>query len=124
MKNGGIKCRHFFFYSSLTGEKMSVVKVTRDILESQMKTSDKVVMLDFYADWCGPCNMLAPLVEELAKENPDYFIGKVNVDDEPDLASQFGVTTIPTLIILNKSELVRRSVGVLPKAELEAFLKS
>lgn len=103
---------------------MSVVKVTRDILESQMKTSDKVVMLDFYADWCGPCNMLAPLVEELAKENPDYFIGKVNVDDDPDLASQFGVTTIPTLIILSKSELVRRSVGVLPKAELEAFLKS
>lgn len=124
MKNGGVKCRHFFFYSSLTGEKMSVVKVTRDILESQMKTSDKVVMLDFYADWCGPCNMLAPLVEELAKENPDYFIGKVNVDDEPDLASLFGVTTIPTLVILNKGELVRRSVGALSKAELEAFLKS
>lgn len=95
---------------------MSVLKVTKDVFESQIKTSDKVVMLDFYADWCGPCNMVAPLVAELAEENPDYCIGKVNVDDDPELARQFGVTTIPTLVILNKGELVRQSVGALPKA--------
>ena len=102
---------------------MAVLKVTKDVFESQIKTSDKVVMLDFYADWCGPCNMVAPLVAELAEENPDYCIGKVNVDDEPELARQFGVTTIPTLVVLNKGELVRQSIGALPKAKLEALLK-
>ena len=102
---------------------MSVLKVTKDVFESQIVTSDKVVMLDFYADWCGPCNMVAPLVAELAEENPDYCIGKVNVDDDPELARRFGVTTIPTLVILNKGELVRQSIGALPKDKLEAFLK-
>lgn len=102
---------------------MSVLKVTKEMFETELKTTDKVVMLDFYADWCGPCNMVAPLVAELAAENPDYCIGKVNVDDEPELARQFGVTTIPTLIILNKGEVVRQSIGALPKDKLEAFLK-
>ena len=102
---------------------MAVLKVTKDVFESQIKTSDKVVMLDFYADWCGPCDMVAPLVAELAEENPDYCIGKVNVDDEPELARQFGVTAIPTLVVLNKGELVRQSIGALPKAKLEAFLR-
>lgn len=102
---------------------MSVLKVTKEMFETELKTTDKVVMLDFYADWCGPCNMVAPLVAELAAENPDYSIGKVNVDDEPELARQFGVTTIPTLVILNKGEVVRQSIGALPKDKLEAFLK-
>lgn len=102
---------------------MSVLKVTKAMFETELKTTDKVVMLDFYADWCGPCNMVAPLVAELADENPDYCIGKVNVDDEPELARQFGVTTIPTLVILNKGEVVRQSIGALPKDKLEAFLK-
>lgn len=102
---------------------MSVLKVTKELFESQIKTSDKVVMLDFYADWCGPCNMVAPIVAEIAEENPDYCIGKVNVDDEPELARQFGVTTIPTLVVLDKGQVVRQSVGALPKAKLEAFLK-
>ncbi|MBO5730916.1 MAG: thioredoxin [Treponema sp.] len=102
---------------------MSVLKVTKEMFETELKTTDKVVMLDFYADWCGPCNMVAPLVAELAAENPDYCIGKVNVDDEPELARQFGVTTIPTLVILNKGEVVRQSIGALPKDKLEAFLK-
>ena len=102
---------------------MSVLKVTKEVFESQIKTSDKIVMLDFYADWCGPCNMVAPVVAEIAEENPDYCIGKVNVDDEPDLARQFGVTTIPTLVVLDKGQVVRQSVGALPKAKLEALLK-
>ena len=102
---------------------MSVLKVTKEMFETELKTTDKVVMLDFYADWCGPCNMVAPLVAELAAENPDYCIGKVNVDDEPELARQFGVTTIPTLVILNKGVVVRQSIGALPKDKLEAFLK-
>lgn len=102
---------------------MSVLKVTKAMFETELKTTDKVVMLDFYADWCGPCNMVAPLVAELAEENPDYCIGKVNVDDEPELARQFGVTTIPTLVILNKGVVVRQSIGALPKDKLEAFLK-
>ena len=102
---------------------MSVLKVTKEMFETELKTTDKVVMLDFYADWCGPCNMVAPSVAELAAENPDYCIGKVNVDDEPELARQFGVTTIPTLVILNKGAVVRQSIGALPKDKLEAFLK-
>lgn len=102
---------------------MSVLKVTKEVFESQVKTSDRIVMLDFYADWCGPCNMVAPIVAEIAEENPDYCIGKVNVDDEPDLARQFGVTTIPTLVVLDKGQVVRQSVGALPKAKLEALLK-
>lgn len=101
----------------------AVLKVTKDLFESQVKTSDKTVLLDFYADWCGPCNMVAPIVAEVAQENPDYCIGKVNVDDEPELARQFGVTTIPTLVVLSKGEVVRQSIGALPKEKIVALLK-
>ena len=101
---------------------MAVLKVTKDVFESQIKTSDKVVMLDFYADWCGPCNMVAPLVAELAEENPDYCIGKVNVDDENALAMKYGVMSIPTLIVFKDGQEKTRIVGARPKAAILAEL--
>ena len=102
---------------------MSVLKVTKAMFETELKTTDKVVMLDFYADWCGPCNMVAPLVAELAEENPDYCIGKVNVDDERELALQFGVNSIPTVMVFQNGEIKATSVGYRPKEEIEQLLK-
>ena len=97
---------------------MAVLKVTKDVFESQIKTSDKVVMLDFYADWCGPCNMVAPLVAELAEENPDYCIGKVNVDDDPELAGQYKVMSIPNFVLIKNGRVVDQVIGAVPKAQM------
>ena len=101
---------------------MSVLKVTKELFESQIKTSDKVVMLDFYADWCGPCNMVAPIVAEIAEENPDYCIGKVNVDEEQELAISYGVSSIPTLLVFKNGQLVNKSVGAIPKQKILEML--
>ena len=102
---------------------MSVLKVTKAMFETELKTTDKVVMLDFYADWCGPCNMVAPLVAELAEENPDYCIGKVNVDDEPELANRFGIASIPTVLIFKNGKLAETSIGYREKEAILALLK-
>lgn len=80
-------------------------------------------MLDFYADWCGPCRMVSPIVDEIAEENPDYLIGKINVDEEPDLAQEFGVMSIPMLVVLEKGEIVNSSVGARPKAQILSMLE-
>ena len=103
---------------------MAVLKVTKDVFESQIKTSDKVVMLDFYADWCGPCNMVAPLVAELAEENPDYCIGKVNVDDEPELASFFRIRSVPTLLFVPMEGEPQMSAGAPSRGQLKKFLEN
>ena len=101
---------------------MSVIHVNNNNFES-VKNSDKPVLLDFYADWCGPCRMVAPIVEEIANENPQYVIGKVNVDDDPELAQAYGVMSIPTLIVLKGGQEVARSTGARPKAQLQAMLE-
>ena len=103
---------------------MAVLKVTKDVFESQIKTSDKVVMLDFYADWCGPCNMVAPLVAELAEENPDYCIGKVNVDDDPELAGQYKVMSIPNFVLIKNGRVVDQVIGAVPKAQMLAKIQA
>ena len=79
---------------------MSVLSVNKNNFES-VKSSDKPVLLDFYADWCGPCRMVSPLVDEIAEENPQYLVGKINVDEQPELAQAFGVASIPTLVVMN-----------------------
>lgn len=101
---------------------MSVLSVNKDNFE-KIKSSDKTVLLDFYADWCGPCRMVLPLVHEIADENPQYVVGKINVDEEMELASQFGVSTIPTLVVIKNGEVVNRSSGAKPKAQILAMLE-
>ena len=102
---------------------MSVISVNKENFDS-IKNSDKPVLLDFYADWCGPCRMVSPLVDEIAEENPQYVVGKINVDDQPELAMQFGVASIPTLIVLKGGEIKAQSVGARPKAQILAMLEN
>ncbi len=101
---------------------MSVLIVTKENFDS-VRTSEKPVLLDFYADWCGPCRMISPIVEEIAEENPQYLIGKVNVDKEPELAQQFHVLSIPTLAVIKDGNVITQSTGARPKADILAMLK-
>ena len=100
---------------------MSVLKVTKDNY-FEVKNSDKTVLLDFYADWCGPCRMVGPIVDEIADECPDILVGKVNVDEEQELASAFGVMSIPTLVVMRNGEVVNKSMGAKPKAAIMALI--
>lgn len=102
---------------------MSVLKINNDNFRSEVLESEKVVLLDFYADWCGPCRMLGPIIEEIADENPNIKVGKVNVDENMDLASQFKVVSIPLLVVIKDGEVVNKSLGVSPKEEILALLK-
>ena len=101
---------------------MSVINVTKANFD-EIKNSEKVVLLDFYADWCGPCRMVAPFVHEIAEENPQYVVGKINVDDEPELAMAFDVMTIPTLVVIKGGEVVNQAVGARTKAQILDMLK-
>lgn len=96
---------------------MSVLKINKDNFES-VKNSEKKVLLDFYADWCGPCRMVSPIVDEIAEENPQYLVGKINVDEELELAQAFGVATIPTLVVMNDGKIVSQSSGARPKQQI------
>ena len=102
---------------------MSVLSVTKNNFES-LKNSDKPVVFDFYADWCGPCRMVSPLVDEIAEENPQYLVGKINVEQEPELAQAFGVASIPTLVVMKGGKIVNQAVGARPKTQILAMLES
>ena len=101
---------------------MSVLNVNKNNF-NEIKNSDKPVLLDFYADWCGPCRMVSPLVDEIANENPQYVVGKVNVDNEPELAEAFGVSSIPMLAVLKNGELVNKAVGARSKDQILKLLE-
>lgn len=101
---------------------MSVLNVNKENFDS-VTDSGQVVLLDFYADWCGPCQMLSPIVEEIAEENPQFLIGKVNVDKEPELAQRFAVLSIPTLAVMKNGTVINQVVGVRPKSEILAMLE-
>ena len=103
--------------------EMSVITVTKDNFDKEVLQSDKPVLLDFWASWCGPCRMVSPIVDEIAAENPDKKVGKVNVDEEEELARQFRVMSIPTLIVFREGRAVTSSVGAKPKAAILKMLE-
>ena len=103
---------------------MSEVKVvTTESFQEEVLSADKPVLVDFWASWCGPCKMLTPVVHEIAAEHPEIKVGSVNVDDEMDLAQQFGIMSIPTLLVFNKGEKVQQMVGLQPKAAIVKMLE-
>ena len=101
---------------------MAVVQITKDNFKPLVLESPKPVLLDFWAVWCGPCKMIAPIVEAIAEEREDIVVGKVNVDDEMELAASFGITSIPTVVLVKDGKVAATSVGYRPKADLEKAL--
>ena len=101
---------------------MAILHITKDNFEELVIKADKPVLLDFWAPWCGPCRMVAPIVEQIAEENESIAVGKINVDEEGPLAAQFGITSIPTLIVMNGGEVAATAVGFRPKADIEKLL--
>ncbi len=101
---------------------MSVIQITKQNYQQEVEGSEKPVLLDFWAAWCGPCRMLSPIVDEIAGEHPEIKVGKVNVDEEQELAAQFGVMTIPSLFVMKQGRIVNQSVGVKPKQQILALL--
>ncbi len=102
---------------------MSEVTITKDNFDNEVTNCEKTVMVDFWADWCGPCKMLAPTISEIAEEFSDSVkVGKVNVDEQPELADKFGITSIPTVIVFKNGEISGSSVGYVPKSKLEQMI--
>lgn len=101
---------------------MAVINITEENFEAEVLQSDKPVLLDFWAVWCGPCQIMAPIVDEVAAERGDIKVGKVNVDEQGALAARFDVMSIPTLMVFKGGRVVHSSVGVRPKEEVLAFL--
>ena len=101
---------------------MSVITITKENFNQEVMHADKPVLLDFWASWCGPCRMVSPLVDQIASERTDIKVGKVNVDEQPELAGAFNVSGIPTLMVMKDGKLVKQMVGARPKAMIESML--
>lgn len=101
---------------------MSAINIDQNNIQSEVMNSDKPVMLDFWAPWCGPCRMVVPIVEEIARERNDIKVGKVNVDEQPELASRFGVVSIPTLVVMKNGKIVDQAIGARPKNAILGML--
>ena len=102
---------------------MSVLQITKNNFEAEVMNSVKPVLIDFWASWCGPCKMLSPIVDQIAEETTDVKVGKVNVDEQPELARQFGVMSIPMLVLIKDGKIAQQSVGLKPKATILSMIK-
>ncbi len=103
---------------------MAIITLTKDNFEAEAVQTSQTVLIDFWAAWCGPCRMLSPVVDEVAEENPSVKVCKVNVDEQPELAEQFSVMSIPTLVVLKNGKLVNQSVGVVSKSSIESLIQA
>ena len=101
---------------------MSAININKNNFENEVLNSDQPVLLDFWASWCGPCRMVSPIVDEIADERSDIKVGKINVDEQMELAAQFGVMSIPTLVVMKNGRIVNQAVGARPKAQILAML--
>ena len=101
---------------------MSAINVNKNNFDQEILNSDKPVLLDFWASWCGPCRMVSPIVDEIAAERSDIKVCKINVDEQPELAARFGVMSIPTLLVMKNGRIVNQAVGARPKAQILAML--
>lgn len=112
----------FCYKKQKEDNNMSAVNINKNNFRSEVMDSDKPVLLDFWAPWCGPCRMVVPIVEEIARERSDIKVGKVNVDEEPELAGQFGVMSIPTLVVMKDGKIVNQAMGARPKSAILEML--
>ena len=101
---------------------MSAININKHNFQNEVINSDKPVLLDFWAPWCGPCRMVVPIVEQIAEERSDIKVGKVNIDEEPLLAQQFGIMSIPTLVVMQEGKIVNQSIGAKPKGAILSML--
>ena len=101
---------------------MSVINISKDNFAGEVLRSDRPVLLDFWAPWCGPCRMVGPILEEIARERADIKVGKINVDEQPELAGQFGVMGIPTMVVVKDGTVVNQATGARPKSQILALL--
>ena len=101
---------------------MSVIHISKNNFQNEVLNSEKPVLLDFWAPWCGPCRMVSPIVDEIAAERGDIKVGKINVDEQPELAGRFGVMSIPTLVVMKGGKVVNQMVGARPKSQILAML--
>ena len=101
---------------------MSVIHVNKNNFQEEVLLSDKPVLLDFWATWCGPCRMVSPILDEIAAQHSDIKVGKINVDEQPELAAQFRVMSIPTLVVMKNGRIVQQAVGARPKAQILSML--
>ena len=101
---------------------MAAININNNNFLSEVMSSEKKVLLDFWAPWCGPCRMVVPMVEEIAKERPDIKVGKINVDENPELSSRFGIMSIPTLVVMENGKIVNQAMGARPKNSILAML--
>lgn len=101
---------------------MSAIVITKENFEAELLKASGTVLIDFWATWCGPCRMLSPIVDQVAAEHPEVKVGKINVDEQPELAQQFDIMSIPTLLVFRNGQKVNESVGLIPQEKVEALL--